>query len=171
MSRTLDRLVAWWALAGGVLLLAITLVTTTNAGAFMLDRVAGLWGRDVEGLPGYEDFVRLTVSAAALMFFPYCQLKRGHVAVDLFVRALPARTRRGLDRAWLGLTALLALFLCGWMAVGLIETRADAASSSILGWPEWPFYVPGVISLVLWAAVAARQCARGEPVAEELHGA
>jgi hypothetical protein len=24
----------------------------------------------------------------------------------------------------------------------------------VLGWPVWPFYLPGIASLVLWAAVA-----------------
>ena len=157
MPRLLTAIVTWWALAGGLLLLLITAVTSLNVGAFILDRVAAAWGADIEGLPGYEDFVRLAISSVALMFFPYCQLKRGHVAVDLFVSALPAAAQRRLDRIWLVLTALAALFLGYWMILGLVESRADGVTSSILGWPEWPFYAPGVVSLALWAAVAAAQ--------------
>ena len=158
MTRTLERLAIWFALAGGLALLAITLVTTLNAGAFLVDRITGPFGIVVEGLPGYEDFVRLTISAAALLFFPYCQLRRGHVAVDLLVNALPGGLRRALDRVWLALTACMAGFLGYWMALGLVETRADHTSSSILGWAEWPFYAPGIASLALWAVIAARQC-------------
>ena len=157
MPRALAAVATWWALAGGLLLLAITAVTTLNVGAFIADRVAGAWGADIEGLPGYEDFVRLALSSAALMFFPYCQLRRGHVAVDLFVTALPAPVQRLLDRLWLSLTAVAALFLGYWMVLGLGESRSDRVASSILGWPEWPFYAPGVVSLALWAAVAAAQ--------------
>ena len=98
------------------------------------------------------------ISCTALMFFPYCQLKRGHVAVDIFVAALPARVRSALDRAWTGLIALTAVFLGYMMIVGLLETRSDQTSTSILGWVEWPFYIPGIISLALWAAIAATQC-------------
>lgn len=158
MRRLIEAAAAWWALAGGVLLLAIVLVTSANTGGFILDRVARAWGGSVAGLPGYEDFVRLTISSAALMFFPYCQLRRGHVAVDLFVSALPGGLRALLDRMWLGLTALAAAFLGYWMAIGMAETRADRTVAGVLGWPEWPFYAPGLASLALWAAVAAMQC-------------
>lgn len=151
------RLAEVWAIAGGVVLLAIVLVTTTNVAAFAADRVARSWGGTVSGLPGYEDFVRLTVGCAALMFLPWAQARRGHVSVDIFVDYLPAALRRVLERAWLLVTIALALFLAGWMWLGMQQARADALVTGVLGWPDWPFYLPGVASLVLWAAVAATQ--------------
>ena len=157
MRVLLERLATGWALLGGMILLAIVLVTVANAGAFGLDRLARLFGGTVSGLPGYEDFVRLAVSAAALMFFPYCQLKRGHIAVDLFAERMPPALRRALDAVSLFGIAALALFLAYWMTQGLAETRADGALSRVLGWPEWPFYLPGILSLALWAAIALLQ--------------
>lgn len=151
----------WWAVAGGVVLLAIVVVTTANAGAFALDRLARAWGGTVSGLPGYEDFVRLAISGAALMFFPYAQARRGHVAVDIFVAWLPAALRRLLDRLWLLATIAIALFLAWWMWFGMLRARADALVTGVLGWPDWPFYLPGIASLILWAAVAAMQL--GDP--------
>ena len=59
--------------------------------------------------------------------------------------------------------AVMALFLAYWMVLGLLETRADGALSRVLGWPEWPFYLPGIASLLLWAAIAAYQVFAGEP--------
>lgn len=169
MRSALSSIAAWWAVAGGALLLAITLVTSLNVSAFLLDTLVRSFGVSVQGVLGYEDMVRLMISCAGLMFFPYCQLKRGHVAVDLFVAGLPRRVRVGLERLWLALTALIAVFLGYWMAIGLVETRADHTSTPILGWPEWPFYIPGLISLALWALIAAGQCAAS---AEEVeHGA
>ena len=50
-----------------------------------------------------------------------------------------------------------------WMVLGLLETRADGALSRVLGWPEWPFYLPGIASLLLWAAIAGSQVFAGEP--------
>ncbi len=157
MRALVEKLAVALALIGGLVLLAIVLVTTANAGAFTLDRLARVFGGTVSGLPGYEDFVRLAVSAAALMLLPYCQLRRGHVAVDLFVKWLPPRIRRGFDIAIAFAMAGLAAFLAFWMTVGLLETRADGALSRVLGWPEWPFYLPGIASLLLWAVVAALQ--------------
>ena len=162
MSAAVRRLAEWWAVAGGLVLLAIVLVTTANAGAFALDRLARAWGGTVAGLPGYEDFVRLAISGAALMFFPYAQAQRGHVSVDLFVASLPPALRLTLDRLSLLATIAIALFLAWWMWFGMARARADALVTGVLGWPDWPFYLPGIASLILWAAVAASQL--GEPL-------
>lgn len=157
MRAILEKIAAGWALAGGAVLLLIAGVTAVNAGAFLADRIARLGGGSISGLPGYEDFVRLAVSAAALMLIPYCQVRRGHVAVDLIFRRLPRYLRRVLHAVWDGVIAALAVFLAYWMTLGMVETRADHALSRVLGWPEWPFYAPGIVSLILWALIAAAQ--------------
>ena len=157
MRSVLARIAEGWALLGGAVLISVILVTVADVGAFALDRIARSFGGVVGGLPGYEDFVRLAISSAALMLFPYCQLRRGHIAVDLFADITPRRIRRLMNRAAPAATIVLALFLAYWMALGLAETRADGALSRVLGWPEWPFFVPGVLSMLLWAAVAAAQ--------------
>ena len=155
MPQLLERLVLGWALLGGVGLLLIVGATALNVAAFALDMVARPMGGSVGVFSGYEDFVRLIVSAAVLMLFPYCQMRRGHVAVDLFVERLPLAGQRAIDAVSLIGMTLLVGFLLYWMSIGMIETRADGAVSRVLGWPEWLFYLPGLISLALWAAVAA----------------
>jgi TRAP-type C4-dicarboxylate transport system permease small subunit len=157
MTRAITALSLGWAVLGGVVLLAIVSVTAVNVGAFALDRAARLWGGEVGGLPGYEDFVRLAVGAAVPMFLPYCQARRGHLAVDLFLKNGPPALRRGIDRLSLLLMAALAVFLAYWMVLGLLETRDDGALSRVLGWPEWPFYITGIVSLALWALVSLTQ--------------
>lgn len=157
VKLVIERTASAWALLGGIVLLAIVIVTTVNVGAFALDKMARAFGATISGLPGYEDFVRLAISGSALMFFPYCQLKRGHIAVDLFAKLIPDRGQRVLDRCWTLLTALLAGFLAYWMVFGMLETQADNALSRVLGWHVWPFYIPGIVSLGLWALVALLQ--------------
>lgn len=157
MGALVRKVAEFWAVAGGFLLLAIVLVTTANAGAFAADRVARTWGGTVTGLPGYEDFVRLIIGCAALMFFPWAQAQRGHVAVDIFVDYLPAGLHRVLERVWLLVTVGLALLLACWMWIGMLQARSDALVTGVLGWADWPFYIPGIASLILWAAVAATQ--------------
>lgn len=156
-AALLWRLADLMALAAGALLFAIVAVTTTNVAAFALDRIARLSGGTVGGLPGYEDFVQLAVSGAALMILPCCQARRGHVAVDLFLARAPRALQRGIDRAWLLLTAAVALFLGYWMVLGMIEARGDGMLTSVLGWPVWPFYLPGIAAMPLWAAIALAQ--------------
>lgn len=75
MRSFLYRLADYFALGGGLIIMVIVLVTTANVTAFTLNRIASLWGGQVPGLSGYEDFVRLAMSAAALMFFPLAQIK------------------------------------------------------------------------------------------------
>jgi TRAP-type C4-dicarboxylate transport system permease small subunit len=89
------------------------------------------------------------------MLLPYCQARRGHVAVDILAETvMPRGVQRGLDTLWQLLIAVLAVFLAWKMTLGMLETYGDHALSRVLGWPVWPFYLPGIASLVLWAAVA-----------------
>ena len=39
----------------------------------------------------------------------------------------------------------------------MVERYEDRAISRVLGWPEWPFMIPGILSLLLWAIVAIAQ--------------
>ena len=162
MSTTLDRIISGWALLAGILTLLVVLVTTLNVTAFGLDRIARLFDANVSGLSGYEDFVRLALSAIALMFFPYCQRRKGHVAVDLFADRFPTGLQWFLEKLILLLTIATALFLAFWMALGMVSSYDDHALSPILGWHNWPFYLPGILSLILWALVAAVQLGKGE---------
>lgn len=154
----LERLAAAFAIAGGTILLAIAAVTGLNVLLYLADALAP--GR-LGIVKGYEDLVRLWVGAAVPMLLPWCELRRGHVAVDLLAERLPERIRRVLDRTAVALSFALALFLAFWMVQGLLETRADGRIAGVLGWPEWPFYLPGLAALALWAAVAGARLLPG----------
>ncbi|MEM6492641.1 MAG: TRAP transporter small permease subunit, partial [Pseudomonadota bacterium] len=133
---------------------------------FAADAAGAPFGARVAGLSGYEDFVRLAVAAAAFLFLPLCQARRGHVSVDFLSGRLPAAMRRALDRLWPAALAGLALFLAGMTAQGMAQSRADGVVSPILGWPEGPFYAPAVFALALWAAIAIAQAAAPTPVTD-----
>ena len=70
-----------------------------------------------------------------------------------------ARPAPDVARDLIGMT-LLVLFLLYWMVIGMLESRADQAVSRVLEWPEWPFYLPGLVSLLLWALVAGDDAVR-----------
>ncbi len=146
-----------FALLGGGILLLVATVTTVNASAFALDRLARFAGGTVGGLSGYEDFVRLAASIAVPLLFPYCQLQCGHVLVDIFTRTAPPGVRLTLDRISFSLIAGTTLFLSVSMVLGMVETARDGALSRVLGWPEWPFFLPGIVALSLWSLIAVYQ--------------
>jgi len=157
INYLLERAANAWAIAGGLFILAIMLVTTANVALFGIDRLARIFGGVVHGLPGYEDFVSLAVSCAALMFLPLCQLRRGHVAVDVFAAKLPENWQDLVNRFWSLIACIAALFLCFWMALGMDEARLDNRTTPVLGWAIWPFFVPGILSTLLWAMIALTQ--------------
>lgn len=168
MAFLIVRLAGLWALLGGVCLGLVVLATVVNVAGFTLDLVVEPFGGSVPGLPGYEEAAALLVGVGALALFPYCQVRRGHVAVDIFMRAAPGPVRRGVDRVSTALMALTAAFLGVMMVRGGLESRADGIVTRVLGWPEWVFFLPAATSVFLWAAVAAIQVASptepGEPV-------
>nr|WP_246423679.1 TRAP transporter small permease subunit [Roseospira goensis] len=139
---------------GGGVLLVITALTVVNVAGFALDALVRPWGGAVPGLAGYEEVVALLIGGAALAFLPWCQLRYGHVAVDLFTQRAPAAFNAAVDRLALALTAALALFLARGMLDGLVQARADGVVTGVRDWPEWPFWIPGLIALGLWAACA-----------------
>ena len=157
MKRLLFQAASILAVLGGVLALLIAIVTIVNVGGFAIDKIARLFGGNFPAILGYEDFVSLVVSSAALMMFPYCQTRYGHVAVDVFMNLFPAWFGRVVDVVSATLMTALALFLGYMMIHGLLEVRSDNAMSAILGWQLWPFYVPGIISMFLWALVCMTQ--------------
>lgn len=166
MKHYLERIAASWAYLGGAVLILIMLVTSINSLAFLLDRALSIFGINIHGLAGYEDFVRLAISCVALMFFPWCQYQRGHVFVDLFTNLMPQKTVKYLRYFWRLSIVVLAIFLAYWMFFGMLEIFEDNAKSPILGWPLWPFYGPGIASLILWALVALFQ-GYGSDITEE----
>ncbi|MEL6922138.1 MAG: TRAP transporter small permease subunit [Pseudomonadota bacterium] len=148
---------ALWAVLGGMVLISIMAITTINASAFLADRIASGFGGNVAGLSGYEDFVSLAIAGAVTSFFPWCQLQRGHLAVQLF-------KGRGSDGLWRRITLLWDLLLIAtvaflaWMLFqGALEARADGNQTAILGWPVWQFMLPPVLSLALWSVIATTQ--------------
>ena len=163
MRNFLYRLADYFALGGGLIIMAIVFVTTANVTAFALNRIASLFGSQVAGLSGYEDFVRLAMSAAALMFFPLAQVKHGHVAVDIFMNKAPQWLQRFTDMCWSVLVVIMSVFLMYWMIIGLFEKKADHVVVGVLNWVEWPFYIPGILSLLLWALIALAQVFEHKP--------
>jgi len=153
MEATIRKICLYWVYLAGIMIIAIVLMTVLNITAFGLDKIARVFDSNVGGLPGYEDLVRLLISCIALMLFPWAQLEKGHIAIEFFTEKLSPHIQNFLDKIWLSVTLVLVGFLAVMMYLGMIESYNDGALSRILGWNEWPFYIPGIISLILWDIV------------------
>jgi TRAP-type C4-dicarboxylate transport system permease small subunit len=130
--------------------------------------LARLFGLRIQGVYGLEEIVKLLTSVAALSFFPLCHLRGGHIAVDILVNTLPRAVQQVNDLLVQVLAVFGALFLAWWIVAGTLEVWEDRTVSGILAWPQWPFYIPGVISMLLWAMVAAL---RASDILHDMRGA
>ncbi|MFQ6547934.1 TRAP transporter small permease [Aestuariibius sp. 2305UL40-4] len=84
-ERALEPLARWLAYLGGVILVAVAIMV-----------VASIIGRrlifaGLGPIPGDYELVEAGVGIAVFYFLPWCQLRRGHVTVDILVDTLPKR--------------------------------------------------------------------------------
>lgn len=136
------------AAAGGVLLLAIVLLVCLS----VLGRSMGWAG--LGPVPGDSELVAVASAVAVFCFLPWCQLRRGHVAVDIAVARLPRRGRAAL--AALGDLAILAIYLL--LAVqtvaGLLSKLRFGEATFILRLPIWWAYAGCAAAAAVGALVA-----------------
>jgi TRAP-type C4-dicarboxylate transport system permease small subunit len=139
------QVIEWWALAGGLLLLAIV---SMNAYSLMADMAFR------RPLPGDFELVEVGVAVAAFAFLPYCQLTGANVTADIFTQNVGPRTV-ALLALLSGFIALAFSLLLTWrMSAGLIDIRQYGETTTITGFPIWIAYVPIVASLGLLAVAS-----------------
>lgn len=136
----LHRVIEWWALAGGFVLLGVALMTAWSAAS------GWLFGKP---LAGDFELTEIFVAVAIFAFLPYCQLTDANVTADLFTaragpRAIAAFT---LFAALLALAIALLLTWRTW--AGLLDYRKYVETTAILKIPIWTAYVPALASLGL----------------------
>jgi len=143
-SALLRRVIEWWALAGGLVLLGVALMTAWSA-------ITGwVFGKP---LPGDFELTEIFVAVAIFAFLPYCQLTDANVTADLFT----ARAGPRAVAAFGLLAALLALGIAALLTwrtwAGLIDYRKYVETTAILKIPVWTAYVPALASL--WLLILA----------------
>jgi len=136
----LRRVIEWWALAGGIILLGVALMTAWSAAS------GWLLGKP---LAGDFELTEIFVAVAIFAFLPYCQLTDANVTADLFTaragpRAIAAFT---LFAALLALAIAVLLTWRTW--AGLLDYRRYVETTAILKIPIWTAYVPALASLLL----------------------
>lgn len=134
------RVVEWWALLGGIVLLGIALMTAWSTGT------GWVLGKP---LPGDFELTEIFVAVAVFAFLPYCQLTDANVTADLFTAGAGPRATAAF-RLFGALLALAVALLLTWRTgAGLLDYREFVETTAILKIPIWWAYVPGLASLVL----------------------
>lgn len=126
--RLLERLAKLCAVAAGVLLTAITLMTCVS-----------LIGRNTTGWTIVGDFelTGAAAGAAVALFLPWCQMRRGNVIVDFFTSRAGERTHAMLDRLGALLYALVLGLMAWRTALGGLNAWNSKSGTMMIGFPEW----------------------------------
>ena len=105
-------------------------------------------------MSGTYELAAILAGISIFAFFPYAQISRAHVTVDLFMKQA-GRRLNGLITALASLAfLLLALFLIWRMSLGGLDSWRYGETTPILGIPIWWPYPFVVASLALWALAA-----------------
>jgi TRAP-type C4-dicarboxylate transport system permease small subunit len=141
----LGRVIEYWALLGGILLVGIALMTTLSAaGSFLF----------AKPIPGDFEMVEVVVAVAAFSFLPYCELKHANVTADIFT-TWAGRRAVSIFTMIAGVVALAFAIILLWrMYAGLLDYRQYVETTTILKFPIWMAYLPILVSLVLLAVAA-----------------
>jgi TRAP-type C4-dicarboxylate transport system permease small subunit len=150
--RALDLLARGFALAAGLILTAVTLMTC-----------ASLIGRNTTGWTIIGDFELTGAAAGAAigMFLPLAQLRRGNIVVDFFTTRASASARDAMDRAGAALLGLMMALLAWRSGLGGWSAWQTQSETMMLGLPEWWVYLGLVPPLALTAVIAFVQALRG----------
>lgn len=157
--RLLESLAKFCAIAAGVLLTVVTLMTCGS-----------LIGRNFVGMTIVGDFELsgAAAGAAVALFMPWCQFQRGNIIVDFFTAKASARTTDRLDRFGALLLAAAMALLAWRTSIGGVNAWRSGSGTMLIGFPEWATYAAMLPPLVLTAVIAAAQAWRGiPPPAEE----
>lgn len=136
------------AIAGGIVLVAMTALTVFS----IVGR--GLIGFGLGPIPGTYELVEMGAAFAVFSFLPWCQLQKGHVTVDLFLKPFGVRTNVLAELVGNLLTTGAAAVIAWRMWLGLLDKQTYGETTYILGIPSWIGYAVAMAGAALFVAVA-----------------
>jgi TRAP-type C4-dicarboxylate transport system permease small subunit len=125
----LDRIVTALAVAGGALSLGVAVLVTVS--------VARRW-LGYQPVPGDFEFVQMATAVSIFSFLPYCQLRRGNIAVDTFTGWLPTRGNALIDAVWDLVYAAMMALVAWCLFNGAGDMYRNGTTTMVLGLAVWP---------------------------------
>ena len=154
LEKWIEQLARMMAIAGGLVLLALIVLTCLSITGRSL-----IWARHLiwEGLgpiPGDFEMVEMGVGFAVFSFLPWCHLKGGNARVDLFKDFLG----KGVNRLIEIVTNLLMLGVSGLIAwrlwYGMLDKHGYTETTFILQFPIWIGYAAAMVGACVFVLVS-----------------
>lgn len=178
MTKLVERIARAMAILGGLVLMALVLLTcvsvlgrsgnTLGHSTVLTVMAPGLAERliatGIGPVNGDFELVEAGMAFAIFAFLPICQLYGGHATVDVFTAALPARASRLIVTVW-EIVLAAAVALIAWRLYdGTVGKLGNGETTLLLQFPVWWAY-GGSFAAALVAAIVAVYCA-GARIAE-----
>lgn len=145
MGKTLEWLAKACAIAGGLVMVTITLITTAS--------IIGRWLFN-SPLLGDTELVEFAMAIAVAAFLPICQWRRGNIIVDFFTTGSKQSTRDRLDQFGALLIALMLALLAWRTLAGAVSQKEAGSTTMLMGLPEWIAFVAMAPPMILTALIA-----------------
>jgi len=152
VGRLVHGLARSVAIAGGVVLVAVTAVTVISIGGRALIRLG------LRPIPGDFEIVQAGVLFAVFSFLPWCHLERGHALVAIITDRFPNRLNALAEFLWDLVMFVAAVFIAWRLWAGLVDKAGNGESTFILRFPVWMLYSAGLVGALVFI-VAAAYCA------------
>lgn len=152
MVHKMTPLIHWLAktlaILGGIVLFAMIILTCVS-----------IFGRSFIFLglaPISGDFELVEAGAAFVVFafLPWCQIKRGHAAVDIFTNFLPASINRWIDLIAETLMCIAIIIIAWKLYDGTIAKSKYGETTFIIQYPIWWAYAVSLSAASLGCIVA-----------------
>jgi TRAP-type C4-dicarboxylate transport system permease small subunit len=151
ISRLVEFLARWTAIAGGIVLMAVVIMSCVS----IIGRGIGKMGFGIGPIPGDTELVEIGIGFAVFAFLPWCQLRRGHATVDLFHAAFGAKLNRIIDLVADTLMFIAAALIAWRLGLGMIDKKSYSETTWILEIPIWNGYAAGLFGAVVFVIVSA----------------
>jgi TRAP-type C4-dicarboxylate transport system permease small subunit len=134
-----------WALAGGLILVALIVMTAASAISNLLFN---------KPFPGDFEIVKHGVAIAAFAFLPHCQLSYGNVTVDIFTESMGERAKAGMLLVASLVAALMSVVLFRQMWLGMLDYVTYGEAMVSVPIKLWTAFPPALVSMLLLLVAA-----------------
>ncbi|NNE53070.1 MAG: TRAP transporter small permease [Sulfitobacter sp.] len=172
MHRLIQSLARLTALAGGIVLLLLIVLTTVSIAGRSLSKFlhADFFDRALTGLAqwvldlgvgeinGSYELLEAGVAFAIFSFLPICQLYGSHATVDIFTSFLSRRSNRWIAAFWEIVLAAVILLIINQLYGGMERYIRNGQTTLFLQFPVWWAYAASFAAGVV-ACITAVYCA------------
>jgi TRAP-type C4-dicarboxylate transport system permease small subunit len=134
-----ERLAGLLAAFGGVCLIAACGLTGASI----------LFGLVIRPIPGEIEVVEALCGLAIFAFLPFCQLRRGHVGVDLIISAFGPKAMNWTQMIGDVIIAVLFVVLTWRHGIGLMDKYGNGETTPLLLLPLWWGYAVAMFLMVI----------------------